>query len=107
MEFGGTVLLVSHDRALLRELSNRVWAYEGDRIVDYGGTFVEWEAMKKDAALEWVRSLRLPVMTQSGGLAWIREPAIVQAQHDARLDDDLDRSLVTFDDQTRWPDTAS
>lgn len=48
--YEGTVLLVSHDRALLRELATRVWAYEGDRITDFGGTFVEWEQMKKAAA---------------------------------------------------------
>ena len=51
-EYEGTVLLVSHDRALLRELATRVWAFEGDRLVDYGGTFVEWERQLKDAALE-------------------------------------------------------
>jgi ATP-binding cassette subfamily F protein 3 len=51
-EYEGTVLIVSHDRALLRELSTRVWAYEGDRLVDFGGTFVEWEEMKKEAALQ-------------------------------------------------------
>jgi len=49
--YEGTVLLVSHDRALLRELATRVWACEGDRIVDYGGTFVEWEQMKKAETL--------------------------------------------------------
>ena len=51
-EYEGTVLLVSHDRALLRELATRVWAFEGDRLIDYGGTFVEWERQRKDAALE-------------------------------------------------------
>jgi ATP-binding cassette subfamily F protein 3 len=50
-EYEGTVLLVSHDRAFLRELATRVWAYEGDRIVDFGGTFAEWERMKQDDAL--------------------------------------------------------
>jgi len=50
-EYEGTVLLVSHDRALLRELSTRVWAYEGTHLTDYGGTFVEWEQAKKEATL--------------------------------------------------------
>jgi len=50
-EYEGTVLLVSHDRALLRELATRVWAFDGERLVDYGGTFVEWERQLKDAAL--------------------------------------------------------
>jgi ATP-binding cassette subfamily F protein 3 len=50
-EYEGTVLLVSHDRALLRELGSRVWAFDGDRLVDYGGSFVDWERQLKDAAL--------------------------------------------------------
>jgi ATP-binding cassette, subfamily F, member 3 len=50
-EYEGTVLLVSHDRALLRELATRVWAFDGDRLVDFGGTFVDWERQLRDAAL--------------------------------------------------------
>ena len=50
-EYEGTVLLVSHDRALLRELATRVWALEGEKITDFGGTFVEWERQKRDSAL--------------------------------------------------------
>ena len=44
----------SIERALhvLRELATRVWAIEGDKIADFGGTFVEWEQMKKDQALK-------------------------------------------------------
>jgi ATP-binding cassette subfamily F protein 3 len=44
------VILVSHDRAFLRELSTRVWAFDGDRLEDYGGPFVEWEAHAADRA---------------------------------------------------------
>jgi ATP-binding cassette subfamily F protein 3 len=50
-DYEGTVLLVSHDRALLRELATRVWAFDSDRLVDFGGTFVDWERQLKDAAL--------------------------------------------------------
>ncbi|HEV8357794.1 MAG TPA: ABC-F family ATP-binding cassette domain-containing protein [Gemmatimonadales bacterium] len=42
-DYEGTVILVSHDRAFLRELATRVWAFDGDRIDDYPGTFLEWE----------------------------------------------------------------
>ena len=47
-EYDGTVILVSHDRAFLRELATRVWAFQGDRIQDYGGTFVEWEQQQAE-----------------------------------------------------------
>ena len=43
-EYEGTVLLVSHDRAFLREVATRVWSFDGTRLVDFDGPFVEWEA---------------------------------------------------------------
>jgi len=42
-EYDGTVLLVSHDRAFLREVATRVWAFDGTRLVDFDGPFEEWE----------------------------------------------------------------
>jgi ATP-binding cassette subfamily F protein 3 len=41
--FDGTVLLVSHDRALLRALTTRIWVLHGTRITDFDGGFEEWE----------------------------------------------------------------
>ena len=43
-EYEGTVLLVSHDRAFLREVATRVWSFDGTRLVDFDGPFVDWEA---------------------------------------------------------------
>ncbi len=42
-DYPGTVLLVSHDRALLRELTTRVWAFDRGRLVDFPGPFIDWE----------------------------------------------------------------
>jgi ATPase subunit of ABC transporter with duplicated ATPase domains len=49
-EYEGSVIVVSHDRAFLRELATRVWAFDGERIQDYGGTFVEWEPQRAEQA---------------------------------------------------------
>ena len=46
--WGGTILLVSHDRALLEALVTRVWVLHHARITDYPGTFVEWEEASKE-----------------------------------------------------------
>jgi len=43
-EYDGSVLLVSHDRAFLREVATRVWWFDGRRLNDFDGPFVEWEA---------------------------------------------------------------
>jgi ATP-binding cassette subfamily F protein 3 len=42
-EYEGTVLLVSHDRAFLREVATRVWSFDGTRLTDFDGPFIEWE----------------------------------------------------------------
>jgi ATP-binding cassette, subfamily F, member 3 len=41
--YGGTVLLVSHDRALLRALTTRMWVLHRERITDFDGGFADWE----------------------------------------------------------------
>ncbi|AHG93241.1 ABC transporter related protein (plasmid) [Gemmatirosa kalamazoonensis] len=43
-DYDGSVLLVSHDRAFLREVATRVWAFDGTHLTDFDGPFVEWEA---------------------------------------------------------------
>ena len=37
------MLLVSHDRAFLREVATRVWSFDGTRLVDFDGPLIEWE----------------------------------------------------------------
>jgi len=48
--FNGTVLLVSHDRALLRGLTTRTWVLHEGRITDFPGTFEEWETASAERA---------------------------------------------------------
>lgn len=49
-EYDGTVLLVSHDRELLRVLVDRVWVLHDKRITDFTGTFGEWEVASRERA---------------------------------------------------------
>jgi len=49
-DYGGTVLLVSHDRALLRTLIDRVWVLHEQRVTDFAGTFAEWETASAERA---------------------------------------------------------
>jgi len=44
VEFGGTVLLVSHDRAFLNEVSTSLLVFEGEgKIVEYIGGYDDWQ----------------------------------------------------------------
>lgn len=45
--FDGTVLLVSHDRALLTALTTRIWSLENARVEDFRGPFEEWQAQRE------------------------------------------------------------
>jgi ATP-binding cassette subfamily F protein 3 len=48
--YDGTILLVSHDRALLRALTTRVWVLHDQHITDFDGTFAEWETVTAERA---------------------------------------------------------
>ena len=49
-DYDGTVLLVSHDRELLRNLVGRVWVLHDRHITDFAGTFGEWETTSRERA---------------------------------------------------------
>ncbi len=51
-EYEGTVILVSHDRAFLRELATHVWAITDGKLEDFTGPFVEWELIQAERARE-------------------------------------------------------
>jgi len=42
------VFLVSHDRALLSALANRVWILHDRHITDFDGSFAEWETVSAE-----------------------------------------------------------
>src|SRR2546430_1550647 len=48
--YDGTVILVSHDRALLRALTTRIWILHERRMTEFAGSFAEWEEVSKERA---------------------------------------------------------
>ena len=47
-EYEGTILLVSHDRAMLEALTSRVWVLHERRITDFSGSFGEWAERSRE-----------------------------------------------------------
>lgn len=78
-DFEGTVLLVSHDRALLRALVTRVWVLHDRRITDFPGTFGEWEAV----STERLHAARVAA-AEDEALRRVRERKQVRAAADPR-----------------------
>jgi ATP-binding cassette subfamily F protein 3 len=48
--YEGTVIIVSHDRALLRALADRVWVLHDTHITAFDGSFSEWEVVSAERA---------------------------------------------------------
>ena len=49
-EYDGTVILVSHDRALLRTLTTRIWILHEQHMTEFAGGFAEWEEVSTERA---------------------------------------------------------
>jgi ATP-binding cassette subfamily F protein 3 len=77
--FDGTVILVSHDRALLRALVTRVWLLHDGRITDYPGSFGEWEA----ASAERAHAARVAAQEEEA-LRRVKEQKQVRRAQDSR-----------------------
>jgi ATP-binding cassette subfamily F protein 3 len=47
-QYEGTILLVSHDRAMLEALTTRVWVLHETHVTDFPGSFAEWEEQSRE-----------------------------------------------------------
>jgi ATP-binding cassette subfamily F protein 3 len=57
-EYDGSVLIVSHDRAVLRGLATQVWELRQGQLQIFPGTFVEWEAMRAERLQQEAKQAR-------------------------------------------------
>jgi ATP-binding cassette subfamily F protein 3 len=48
--YDGTVILVSHDRELLRALTSKIWVLHERHITEFAGGFAEWEEVSAERA---------------------------------------------------------
>jgi ATP-binding cassette subfamily F protein 3 len=48
--YDGTVVLVSHDRELLRALTTKLWILHDRHITEFAGGFAEWEEVSAERA---------------------------------------------------------
>ncbi len=51
-DFGGTILLVSHDRYLIDALATQIWAIESDELNVFEGTYQEYVTARNQKRLE-------------------------------------------------------
>ena len=61
--FGGTMVFVSHNRALIRKLANKIWVVEGGTVTEYMGTLDDYmlrERQKLQQAAKDAAALKNP-----------------------------------------------
>ena len=58
-EFGGTILVVSHDRYFLNKVANRIYAIENKSLKEYLGNYSYYEEKKKEEKETLQKSLEL------------------------------------------------
>ncbi len=46
-KYEGSLILVSHDRYFISRLANKIWEIEDKKIVEFKGTYAEWEDWKE------------------------------------------------------------
>ncbi len=57
-DYEGSVLIVSHDRAVLRGLATQVWELRHNELQIFPGSFVEWEAIRAERLTTEAKQLR-------------------------------------------------
>jgi ATP-binding cassette subfamily F protein 3 len=77
--YDGSVLLVSHDRELLRALTSRVWVLHAGHITDFPGSFAEWEIVATER--EHAASVRA---SEAEGLRRVKERQTVARERPQR-----------------------
>jgi ATP-binding cassette subfamily F protein 3 len=102
--YDGTVMIVSHDRALLRALANRVWVLHDHHISAFDGSFAEWEVVSaervhaakvkaaEEAAVHRLRERQLVARRDTG--ARDQRDAIRKAQREA---DDAEQEVAKLE----------
>jgi ATP-binding cassette, subfamily F, member 3 len=45
-KYEGSIVLVSHDRYFISKIANKIWEIEDYKIVEFKGTYAEWEVWK-------------------------------------------------------------
>ena len=73
--YEGSVLIVSHDRAVLRGVATQVWEIRDERIDAFDGSFLEWETVKADTKAKAERESRESMARESEKNAKVRAQA--------------------------------
>jgi ATP-binding cassette subfamily F protein 3 len=74
--YEGTVLMVSHDRAVLRGLATQVWELRDQKMLPFDGSFVEWEELRAESRAKADKDARAASVAESQRASAARSAAL-------------------------------
>ena len=102
LEYEGTVLLVSHDRALLEAVTTRVWLIEDGRMTVLTHGYAEHRRRTLEAQTSEQSGARSPKVTKPAGRR-SRSPSVQTDEHRARRDrealQDLEEAIEDLEER--------
>src|SRR6187549_3404429 len=91
-KYEGSIVLVSHDRYFISKIANKIWEIEDHKIVEFKGTYKEWEDWK--ARREAERSKELQSSKSNPAKAIVKdEPKVEQRNVQAEQRSPVDKEL--------------
>jgi ATP-binding cassette subfamily F protein 3 len=57
-KYEGSIVLVSHDRYFISRIANKIWEIEDHKIVEFKGSYAEWEEWKERREAEKSKALK-------------------------------------------------
>jgi len=57
-KYEGSIVLVSHDRYFISKIANKIWEIEDHKIVEFKGSYAEWEEWKARREAEKSKALK-------------------------------------------------
>ncbi len=82
--YEGSVLIVSHDRAVLRGLATSVWEVRDLKLHQFDGSFVEWEQLRADNKEKAVLDARAASTAEAEKTAKARAKATAAAKSESK-----------------------
>ncbi len=64
-KYEGSIVLVSHDRYFISRIANKIWEIEDHKIVEFKGTYAEWEEWKARREAERSKALKAAETTKA------------------------------------------
>ena len=91
-KYEGSIVLVSHDRYFISRIANKIWEIEDHKIVEFKGTYAEWEEWKARREAERSKAVKAGETTKAPveKKAPVKEQAPVQQPvQNAHIDKEL------------------